>query len=73
MAPHHMSPPDALKAHFILQTHTSVAMHYGTFRLGDDQQNEPVENLQSKIAATDMHGTQFWIMDFGESRAVPPL
>jgi hypothetical protein len=48
-------------------------MHYGTFRLGDDQQNEPVETLQSKIADTDMHGTQFWIMDFGESRAVPPL
>jgi L-ascorbate metabolism protein UlaG (beta-lactamase superfamily) len=73
MAPHHMSPPDALKAHFILRTHTSVAMHYGTFRLGDDQQNEPVEALRSAIAAADMQSSQFWIMEFGESRAVPPL
>ncbi len=73
MAPHHMSPQDALKAHFILRAQTSVAMHYGTFRLGDDQQNEPVETLRSAIAATDMHSSQFWIMEFGESRAVPPL
>ena len=73
MAPHHMSPQDALKAHFILRALTSVAMHYGTFRLGDDQQNEPVETLRSAIAATDMHSSQFWIMEFGESRTVPPL
>jgi L-ascorbate metabolism protein UlaG (beta-lactamase superfamily) len=73
MAPHHMSPPDALKAHFILRAQTSVAMHYGTFRLGDDRQNEPVDTLRSEIAATDMHGTQFWIMEFGESKTVPPF
>jgi hypothetical protein len=48
-------------------------MHYGTFRLGDDQQNEPVEALRSAIAAADMQSSQFWIMEFGESRAVPPL
>jgi L-ascorbate metabolism protein UlaG (beta-lactamase superfamily) len=73
MSPHHLSPKDALNAHFILKAQTSVAMHYGTFRLGDDKQNEPVETLQSAIAATDMGNTQFWIMLFGETRQVPPL
>lgn len=73
MAPHHLSPKDALNAHFVLQAQTSVAMHYGTFRLGDDKQNEPVEVLQKAIAAADMKNTQFWIMTFGETRQVPPL
>jgi L-ascorbate metabolism protein UlaG (beta-lactamase superfamily) len=73
MAPHHLSPKDALNAHVILQAQTSVAMHYGTFRLGDDRQNEPVETLQAVIAAAEMKNTRFWVMRFGETRQVPPL
>lgn len=71
MAPHHLSPQDALIAHFMLRAQTSVAMHYGTFRLGDDRQHEPVDTLRAAIASADMQNSQFWIMDFGESRAVP--
>ena len=73
MSPHHLSPQDALRAHFILQARTSSAMHFGTFRLGDDKQNEPVETLQAAIDSAAMGNSQFWIMRFGESRSVPPL
>lgn len=73
MAPHHLSPQDALRAHFVLKSRTSIAMHYGTFRLGDDKQNEPVETLQAAIAAAAMGDTRFWIMRFGETMSVPPL
>jgi len=73
MAPHHLSPQDALRAHLILKTRTSIAMHYGTFRLGDDKQNEPAETLQAAIAAAAMGDTQFLIMRFGETISVPPL
>jgi L-ascorbate metabolism protein UlaG (beta-lactamase superfamily) len=72
MAPHHMSPQEALRAHFILKARTSIAMHFGTFRLGDDQQNEPVETLQAAIDAAAMGDTRFWIMRFGETRSVSP-
>ncbi len=72
MSPNHLSPKKAIDAHGILKAHTSVATHFGTFRLGDDEQDEPVKVLRSAIAQADVRTTEFWIMRFGESRAVPP-
>lgn len=43
----HLSPSDAVLAHQRLQSHTSMAIHFGTFHLGDDGETEPVEKLQA--------------------------
>ncbi len=69
MKPVHIDPAEAVAAHKVLGASTSVAMHYGTFNLGDDGSNEPVADLRRAIAA---HGNpRFWIMGFGEGRPVP--
>jgi L-ascorbate metabolism protein UlaG (beta-lactamase superfamily) len=46
MSPIHCSPDEALKIHLDLKSKISIASHFGTFPLGDDGQNEPVQELQ---------------------------
>ena len=50
MSPMHMSPDEAWQAHRILQAQTSVAIHYGTFRLADDGETEAVDRLRELTA-----------------------
>src|SRR5690606_4186088 len=53
MRPVHMTPEDALAAHLALGARTSAGIHYGTFRLTDEGQDEPVEVLRDAIARSD--------------------
>ena len=45
MSPVHMAPEDAVRAHEILAAGTSVAIHYGTFQLGDEAVDAPKKRL----------------------------
>lgn len=67
MAPHHLSPADAVRAHTVLKARTSIASHFGTFPLGDDGQYEPENTLLDALRATDMGDTQFLIPHPGET------
>jgi len=58
-----MSPEQAEKAGADLEAGISVAMHFGTFPLADDGQDEPQQALAGK--------PRFWVLDFGEGRDVP--
>ncbi|MEQ8822152.1 MAG: MBL fold metallo-hydrolase [Sumerlaeia bacterium] len=74
MAPSHQSPQEAVTAHHVLKAGKSLAVHFGTFRLADDGQDEPVEGLMEALAADDLIGPEdFWILELGEGRDVPPL
>jgi L-ascorbate metabolism protein UlaG (beta-lactamase superfamily) len=64
----HLSPDDAVRAHLILRAKLSVACHFGVFRLADDGQDEPVEALERMLGRTDLNGTEFVVMECGESR-----
>jgi L-ascorbate metabolism protein UlaG (beta-lactamase superfamily) len=66
MWPGHMGPVDALKAHGLLKSRTSIAMHFGTFPLGDDGQHEAVEVLNGKIAKTNMQSSRFVVPACGQ-------
>jgi hypothetical protein len=50
-----------------------MAIHFGTFHLGDDGETEPVEKLQSAKQAAGVGDDKFWVLAFGESRDVPPV
>jgi L-ascorbate metabolism protein UlaG (beta-lactamase superfamily) len=63
MAPVHMSPEQAQKAVADLEAGTSVAIHFGTFPLADDGQDEAQQALAGK--------PRLWVLDFGEGREVP--
>ena len=50
MKPAHISPDEAIDAHHALRARTSIAMHFGTFRLGDDGETQPVDDLKKALA-----------------------
>ena len=62
MAPVHMAPEQALRAHHILGARTSIAIHHGTFQLGD----EAIDTPKSCLMASDP-GDSFLVLDNGQS------
>jgi L-ascorbate metabolism protein UlaG (beta-lactamase superfamily) len=69
----HTSPDEALRAHRILGAGTSVAIHFGTFRLADDGQDEAPGRITSLLRESHEPRPKFWVLGFGESRDVPDL
>jgi L-ascorbate metabolism protein UlaG (beta-lactamase superfamily) len=47
MSPIHMSPEAAIRAHGILGSETSIAIHHGTFQLADDGIDTARDTLES--------------------------
>jgi L-ascorbate metabolism protein UlaG (beta-lactamase superfamily) len=45
MSPVHMTPEEAVRAHELLGTKTSIAVHHGTFQLADDGIDTPEKQL----------------------------
>jgi L-ascorbate metabolism protein UlaG (beta-lactamase superfamily) len=70
MSPVHLSPAEALKAHQLVGAGTSVAIHFGTFQLGDDGIDEPVQLLHQEMQRLTPR-PRFWVLGFGEGRDVP--
>ena len=70
--PVHMGPVEALQAHKVLRSATSVAMHYGTFALALDGQDEAKYHLLW-LLAREPQRPRFWALGFGEGRDVPVL
>lgn len=64
----HTSPDEALRAHEILGAEASVGIHFGTFRLADDGQDEPAERIAELLREST---SRFWVLGFGEGRDVP--
>jgi L-ascorbate metabolism protein UlaG (beta-lactamase superfamily) len=71
MSPAHLSPQQAVRAHRILGARRSMAIHFGTFPLGDDGEHEPVEELREALEENRLTGEDFWVPGFGEGRRVP--
>jgi len=64
MKPVHIDPAEAVEAHKVLGASVSVPMHYGTFHLGDDGEQRPLDDLRRAI---DASGTSsFEIIRHGE-------
>ena len=49
-----------------------MAIHFGTFRLADDGQEQPVEELGVALEEAGVPASAFWIPDNGDSRQWPP-
>lgn len=63
MKPAHIDPSEAVDAHLALEAETSIAIHYGTWKLGDDGADQPVEDLKKAIAAKGARG--FLVLEHG--------
>jgi L-ascorbate metabolism protein UlaG (beta-lactamase superfamily) len=66
MSPIHMGPDEAVKAHEILAAKTSIAIHHGTFQLGDEGIDTP-QKLLSENAPDD----SFLILKNGQFADIP--
>lgn len=67
----HLDPAEAVEAHRVLGARHSVPIHFGTFPLGDDGQDAPVEELVLARAAAGLTTADFFVLGFGEGREVP--
>ncbi|HEY7162175.1 MAG TPA: MBL fold metallo-hydrolase, partial [Acidobacteriota bacterium] len=65
MSPVHISPEEAVKIHMILNIETSIGMHFGTFRLADDGQEEPIQDLQKAVKKFRLDADEFLILKEG--------
>jgi hypothetical protein len=66
----HLSPSDAIQAHQDLGAKQSIAIHFGTFSLGDDGETEAPDLLRQEIKKS---GAAFHILDFGQSLTTKAL
>jgi L-ascorbate metabolism protein UlaG (beta-lactamase superfamily) len=71
MAPAHIDPEDAVRAHETLGAATSIAIHFGTFAQADDGETEPIEELRAALARRLGSKPRFLLLDNGESVDVP--
>ncbi|MES1172613.1 MAG: MBL fold metallo-hydrolase, partial [Bacteroidota bacterium] len=74
MGPIHISPAEAVAAQEILGANTALGMHFGTFPLADDGQDEPVRDLNTALVAAGRGSAPratFWTLAPGEGRVVP--
>ena len=65
MSPIHMAPEDALRAHQILGARISIAIHHGTFQLGDDGIDTPKKRLMQLL-----QDDSFLVLGNGQSASV---
>lgn len=65
----HMSPKQAIQAHLDLESEKSLAVHFGTFHLGDERFDEAPSQLK-KILQKKLSLDSFWILEPGEGRQV---
>lgn len=63
----HMSPEEAVKAHTDLQSHKSIAMHYGTFPMANDGMYEPLEDLKKALQKYQISEQEFLCLQHGEA------
>jgi L-ascorbate metabolism protein UlaG (beta-lactamase superfamily) len=67
----HQNPAEALHAHDRLGAGTSVGIHFGTFSLADDGQDEPQDALQQELSRRAAPRPSFLTLRFGEGLDVP--
>lgn len=73
MRDNHMDPDDAVQAHQQTQSRCSMAIHFGTFNLSDEDQFAPPQALAAALAARGVPAERFRAPRPGERWQVPPL
>ena len=72
MAPQHMNPEDAVRAHLDLQPQVSVGTHFGCFRLTDEGIDDPILELGAARRRHGISETDFQVLETGETRLFQP-
>jgi L-ascorbate metabolism protein UlaG (beta-lactamase superfamily) len=70
MHPVHLSPKEAVQAHCDLSSKQSLAIHFGTFQLGDEGIDEAPLELEKELKKQGLSLHSFWVLNPGEGRKV---
>ena len=74
MARKHLSPNDAVRVAQLIRSGTTIPIHWGTFELGDDGEDEPVDTLAAAVrAAKPACRPRVVVLRNGESATISPL
>jgi L-ascorbate metabolism protein UlaG (beta-lactamase superfamily) len=73
LAARHLSADDAVRAVEVLGAPSAMAIHFGSFRQGQDSESEPVETLRRAVERASPARVHFWALRNGEARWVPPV
>lgn len=73
MQDNHMNPEDAVQAHLQLASQCSMAIHFGTFNLSDEDQFAPPRELAQALSEHQVPAEQFRAPKPGEQWQVPVL
>ncbi|XP_022081578.1 uncharacterized protein LOC110974316 isoform X2 [Acanthaster planci] len=68
LAPQHVDPTQAVQIHLDVQARQSVAIHWGTFRLGKEHYLAPREDLKIAVEEVGLAGWDFSTLKHGETR-----
>lgn len=63
----HTNPEEAVKAHLLLGSKKSIAIHHGTFRLSNEGYKQPITDLKKAIDKYALPENEFVILKPGES------
>lgn len=66
MSPVHLSPHEAVIAHKQLHSEFTIGIHFGTFRLADDGQDEAIDELAMARRDERVSEERFRVLGFGE-------
>ena len=64
----HVDPDEAVQIFQDLEARYAVGMHWGTFRLTDEDMDEPPRRLASALAAAKIPAERFFVMQHGQTR-----
>ena len=67
MAPQHMNPDEAVRAHRDLGARRSIGVHWGTFQLTDEPLDQPPKDLAVARQAHDVPAQDFFVIKVGET------
>ena len=70
MHPQHMNPDEAVKAHKLLGTRASLAIHHATIQLTDEAIDAPVAALAAALAEHSVDPRHFLVPDAGETLVI---
>jgi L-ascorbate metabolism protein UlaG (beta-lactamase superfamily) len=67
MAPQHIDPDEAVRAHKLLSARSSVAIHHATIQLTDEGIDDPARELAEARRRHGIPGHEFRVLEVGET------
>jgi L-ascorbate metabolism protein UlaG (beta-lactamase superfamily) len=71
MKSQHMNPADAVQAHKLLCSSTSIGIHHGTVQLTNEAIDQPVLDLAEALVSFDLSQDDFITPEIGMSLSIP--